>query len=206
MLLGELLMVDAIDNRQVGVLARGRDQHPLCSSGQMRGSLVLGREDAGALEGDVDVHGLVRQFRRVLDRRDLEGLPADRDGVALDLHIHVQGAVHAVVFQQVDVGLHRAEIVHRDDLDVLALMFQNGAQDQPTDPAKTVDRYTHCHVRNPYVRSRGDFPRRSAKTMRDRPAPPSCSRGPSLALLIQDFANNSRVECGEIDATRCREP
>ena len=144
-LLGELLMVHAVDDSEVGVFARGGDQHALGACGQVGGGLVLGREDAGALECDVDVELLVRQLSRVLDRGDLEGLVADRDGVALDLHVHVQRAVDAIVFQQVNVVFHRSEVVDGDDLDVRALVFQDGTKNQPTDPAKAVDRNTNSH-------------------------------------------------------------
>jgi hypothetical protein len=93
----------------------------------------------------------VRQLGRILDRRDLELLVADGDHVTLDLHVHVQRAVDRVVFQQVDVCLHRPEIVHGDDFDVRALVFQNGTENQTTDPAKTVDRDTHSHCKNPRI-------------------------------------------------------
>ena len=44
--------------------------------------------------------------------------------------------MHAVVAQQVRVGLDRAEIVDGDDLDVLALGFSDGAQDVAADAAE----------------------------------------------------------------------
>jgi hypothetical protein len=53
-----------------------------------------------------------------LDRGDLDLAAADVDRVAVDLHLAREAAVHAVEAEQVGVGLDRAEIVDRHDLDV----------------------------------------------------------------------------------------
>ena len=50
-----------------------------------------------------------------------------------------EAAVHAVVAQQVRVGLDGAEIVDRDDLDIGAAGLDDGAQDDAADAAKPVD-------------------------------------------------------------------
>src|SRR6266700_7840972 len=44
------------------------------------------------------------------------------------------------------IGLDWAQIVDRHDLDVLAPTFDDGAQHQPADAAKTVDRDTNGHA------------------------------------------------------------
>src|SRR5262245_35852355 len=105
----------------------------------MRGGLVLRGEDAGALERDVDAEILPWQRRRVLYRGHLDRAVADADAVAGHLHLAGKAAVHAVETQQMGVGLHRGEVVDRDDLDVVALRFGDGAQDVAADAAKTVD-------------------------------------------------------------------
>src|SRR5690606_8301296 len=64
--LGELVVVDAIDHGQIGAVAGRRHQHALGAGGQVCGSLVLGREDAGAFQGDIHAQFLVRQLGRVL--------------------------------------------------------------------------------------------------------------------------------------------
>ena len=51
-----------------------------------------------------------------------------------------EAAVHAVEAQQVGVGLDRAEIVDRHDLDVVAAGFDDGAQHVAADAAEPVDR------------------------------------------------------------------
>ncbi len=67
--LGQLVVVDAVDDGEVGAVGRRRDQHALGAGGQMRRGLVLGGEDAGAFERDVDAEVLPRQLRRDRARR-----------------------------------------------------------------------------------------------------------------------------------------
>ena len=85
--LGQLLVVDAIDDGQVGAVGGGRDDHALGAGCEVGRRLVRGGEDAGAFQRDVDAELLVRQLGRVLDRGDLDRAAADVDGVALDLDL-----------------------------------------------------------------------------------------------------------------------
>ncbi len=62
-LFGQLHMVDAEDDREIGAVGRGGNEHALGARGQVRGRLVARREDAGAFERDVDAERLVRQLR-----------------------------------------------------------------------------------------------------------------------------------------------
>ena len=50
-----------------------------------------------------------------------------------------EAAVHAVVAQQVGVGLHRPQVVDRHHLDVAPGVLDDRAQDQPADAAEAVD-------------------------------------------------------------------
>ncbi|MHC2730800.1 hypothetical protein ACVIEO_004309 [Rhizobium leguminosarum] len=147
LLLGELVMVDAEDDRQVSAIGGRRDDDALGTSRQVGGSLVAGGEDAGAFHRDVDAEFAVRKRCRILDRRDLDRLAvADDDRVALDLHRCREAAVDRVVAQQVGVGFNRAEIVDGDDFDVGAAGFDDGAKDVAADAAETVDGNLDCHV------------------------------------------------------------
>ena len=112
----------------------------------MRGGLVARGEDAGAFQRDLDAERRVRQFGGVLDRGDLDLAAADADRVALDRHLMRKAAMHAVEAQQVGVGLDRAEVVDRDDLDVLAARFDDGAQNVASDAPEPVDRNLHRHI------------------------------------------------------------
>ena len=77
MILGQLVVIDAIDHGQVGAVGGRGDQHALGAGGQMQRGLFLGGEDAGAFQRDVDVEFLVRQLGRILDGGDLDGAGAD---------------------------------------------------------------------------------------------------------------------------------
>ena len=112
----------------------------------MRLGLLLGGEDAGALERDVHAQVLVRQLGGVTLGGDLDAAVARHlDVVAVDLHLGRETAVHAVVAQQVGVGLDRAQVVDGDDLDVAAAMLGDGAQDQTSDAAEAVDGDANSH-------------------------------------------------------------
>src|SRR6476659_8191987 len=111
----------------------------------MRSRFVLGGENAGALERDVNAELLPGQLRRVFDRRDLDGAVAAIDAVALDGDFAGEAAMYGIVAKQVCVGLDRGEIVDGEDLDVLAPGLDGGAQNVAADAAKSVDRYAYRH-------------------------------------------------------------
>ena len=63
--LGQLVVVDAVDDGEIGAVGRGRDDHPLGAGLEMRRGLLLRGEDAGAFERDIDAESFQRQLRRV---------------------------------------------------------------------------------------------------------------------------------------------
>src|SRR6185437_11324806 len=137
------------DDREVDAVGGGRNQHAARAGGQVCRGLVLRREDAGALQRDVDAEVLPRQLGRIAFGRDLDGAVADADGVALDRDLAREAPVHGVVAQQVGVGLDRAEIVDADDLDVVAARLDDRAQHVAADPAKPVDSNPNGHLTLP---------------------------------------------------------
>ena len=108
-------------------------------------------EDAGALERDVDV--LPGQRLGVALGGHLDRAAADVDGVAGDGDGAREAAVHAVVAHQVGVGLDRAEVVERDDLDVVASQLDDGAQHVAPDAAEAVDCNLDRHSSPPSLSS-----------------------------------------------------
>ena len=145
MILGQLVVVDAIDDRQVRAFRRRRDEDALRARLEMGRRLLARGEDAGAFERDVDAERLVRKLGRILDRGHLDLVAVDDHRVALDLDLVRKAPVDAVEAQEVRVGLHRTQIVDGDDLDVLAARLQNSAQHQPPNPAEAIDRYLGNH-------------------------------------------------------------
>ncbi len=96
MILGQLVVVDAVDDGEVGPVGRRRDDDPLRARLQMRRSLLARGEDARALHHDVDAKLLVRQLGRILDRGHLHLVPADHDRIALDCDFVGKATVNAV--------------------------------------------------------------------------------------------------------------
>jgi hypothetical protein len=66
--LGQRVVVDAEDDRLVGIVARCGDDDALGAVGEMRAGLFLRREDAGAFQRDVNV--APGQFLRIADGSD----------------------------------------------------------------------------------------------------------------------------------------
>ena len=85
MLGGELVVVDAIDDGQIGALGRGRDQDPLGARVEMLLAAFAVGEEAGAFERDVDPIGLVRKLGRIALGGDLDALAVDDDVIAVGL-------------------------------------------------------------------------------------------------------------------------
>ncbi len=143
--LGQLVVVDAIDDGQVGAVGRSRNDDALGAGFQMHGGLVTRGEDAGAFERDVDAFGSPWQFGRVADGVNLDRAVAHIDRVASDLHFLGETAMHAVVAQQMRIGFDRAEVVDRHDLNIGAARLDDGAKNVAADAAKTVDCDANCH-------------------------------------------------------------
>ena len=59
-----------------------------------------------------------------------------------------------VVAQEVGIVGDRAEVVDRDDFDIVPILLVNRPQHQATDPAETIDRHTHRHSRPPIFQLR----------------------------------------------------
>ena len=164
-ILGQLVVVHAEDDRQVRAVGGRRDEHTLGAGGQVGGGLVAGGEDARAFQRDLDAEFLVGQLGRVALGGHLDRATADVDRVAGDLHVMRELAVHRIVAEQVGVGLDRAEIVDRDDLDVRTAGLDDGAQNVAPDASEPVDRDLHSHFPVPFSR----FVRMAASLSQGRP-------------------------------------
>jgi hypothetical protein len=145
MILADLVVVDSIDDGDVGAVGGRRDENALGAGRKMRRGLFLRGEDAGALHRDIDVELLVRKLGRVLDRRHLDRAAADIHRVAGDFDLVREAAVHRVEAQEMRVGLDRREVVDGDDFDILAAGFDNGAQDVAPNAPETIDGDTNRH-------------------------------------------------------------
>ena len=152
MILGQLVVVDAVNDSQVRAFRRGGNEDALRACLQVGRRLLARGEDARAFERDVDAERLMRKLGRIPDRGDLDLMAVHHDRVALDADLMGKPPMDAVVAQEVRVGLHRAQIVNGDDLNVLAAGLHNSAQHKPPNPAEAVDRYLGNHLQSLLLR------------------------------------------------------
>ncbi len=139
MLLGELVVVDAVDHGEIGARARGRDEHALGAGGQVpRRALAIG-ESAGAFHDDVDAKVAPGKFLRRRLGKDCNILAVGLEMPAYDADLSGEPPMHAVELEQMSVHLGRAEIVDRDEVEILAAGFEIGPESEPADPAKSID-------------------------------------------------------------------
>ncbi len=148
MRLSKFLLVDAVNYRQIGICCRGRDEHFLGACFQVCGGFFLGCKEAGAFQRNVDAEFFPGKFRRVAFCRDFDRTTADIHARLGGFDFAGEGAMHAVIFQHVGVGFHASQIVDGNDFDVLAARFRNGPKDETANAAKTINRYTNCHILN----------------------------------------------------------
>src|SRR5690606_4308484 len=113
-------MIDPVDHRQVCAVRGSGDEYALGASRKMGRGLLLGSEDAGALEHDIDIEVLPRQLGGIPFGQHLEGVGADGDRVTLYPYIGRETAVHAIVTQKMRIGLDRAQVVDSDDIEILS--------------------------------------------------------------------------------------
>ncbi len=153
------LVVHAEDDGRGGlVLGRSGDQDLLGASVDVSLGLLSGGVEAGALEHELNAI--------VLDPRDVVGillgvnlvfLAIDHDGVfgGGDLNrgaiVMTEGAVGAVVLQQVGQHGRGGQIVDCSDLNVTglaatSLQLEDAAESQTTDTTKAVNTNLNCHV------------------------------------------------------------
>ncbi len=111
----------------------------------MRLRLVAGRENSGAFERDIDAKISVRQIARILNRSHLDGTATGIQCVAMNCDGVGEPAMDAIEAEQVRIGFNRAEIVDRDDFNIGAPAFDDGAQHVAADPTEAVDRDLDCH-------------------------------------------------------------
>jgi hypothetical protein len=71
-----------------------------------------------ALEHEIHAQFAPGQFGRIALRDHADAVAVDHHGVAVDVHIAAEAAVHGVETRQMGIGIGIAQIVDRDDLDL----------------------------------------------------------------------------------------
>ena len=135
--LRSFVIVDAVDDGQILAGARGGDQHLFGAGLQMLFRHVALGEDTGAFHHHVDAELVPGQVFRVAFGKHLHHALAGVDAGRRRLDLVCQRPVRGVALQQQGVHLDRAEIVDRDEFQILAPRFQRRAQRQPSDAAES---------------------------------------------------------------------
>ena len=104
---------------------------------------LLGGEETGRLDDEVDADLTPGQVRRIALGQDVHRLSVTGDLGVAGLDRAGVAAVHGVVLQEVRQRGSRCQVVDGDDLVAVALL--DDAEDKPPDAAKTVDRYPDRH-------------------------------------------------------------
>ena len=151
MLPRQTVVIDAVNHRDVGAVGRRRDKDGLRARCEVSGSFGFRVEGARAFERDVNAQVLPWQARGILDRCHLEFAVANADGVALNLYLAGEAAVHGIISQKVRVGLDRPEVIDRDHLDILAAAFDDGPENVAADAAESVDGDVNGHFSAPFL-------------------------------------------------------
>src|SRR5208282_1634475 len=102
-------------------------------------------EETGRLDHHIDAELLPRKLRRVALRQDLDLLFVDGDGIPVDRDAAAEGAVVAVVLEQVRALGGAGEVVDGDDLHLRMTLHQRLGKISP-DAAKAVNSDAHAKL------------------------------------------------------------
>ena len=158
-----LVVVDAEDDRDVGLGRGRRDDHLLRACVD-----VLLRARRGSVKKPVDSSTTSTprspqgRFAGSRSRQHLHLLAAGADDAVAERHLAGERAHRGVVLEEVRHRLRVAEVVDRDDLDVGAELLLR-AEEVPSDAAEAVDA-DPCRHDSPFV----SFPIRAAESNRGR--------------------------------------
>jgi hypothetical protein len=138
---GEGVVVDAEHDGRVHVpLGRGGDDHLLRAAGEVLRGLVPRGEPAGGLYDHLGAEVAPREGGGVALGEHAETLAINDQVAVLDADLAREDPVHGVVLEQVRQGLGVGEVVDADDVvAVVEPALEDGAEDEPADPAEPVD-------------------------------------------------------------------
>ena len=89
----------------------------------------------------------MRQFGRVALGGDDQALAVDQDRAVRRLDFALEAAVDRIVAEQQRVGFRVAQVIDRDQLEIVILAFEDRAGDKPPDAPEAVDRNPGRHAR-----------------------------------------------------------
>ena len=151
----ELLVVDAVDERGVGAVARGGHDDQLGAGIEVRRGRVALGEEARALDDHVHTQLAPRQVLRVALAEHAQLVAVHADAALRRLDGVRQHAEHTVVLQEVGHLVQRAEVVDRHEIDVRAALL-GSAEEVAPDAPETVDTDANRHGCVPFREREGE--------------------------------------------------
>ena len=139
-----VLVVDAVDDREVGTGRRGRHDDGRGTRLEVHRCVVTLGEEARRLDHDVDAEVAPRECLGVALGQHRQRVVADLDPVLGGRDLLGQHAHDRVVLEEVGHRVERAEVVHRDEVDVGAA-FLRGTEEVAADAPEAVDAYANGH-------------------------------------------------------------
>src|SRR5258706_10353477 len=109
-----------------------------------RGLFTIGK-NASTFHDHVDIDRSPWQLRRIAFCKPFDGAESDIEVVGAYLDFAWKPPVDGVVFQEMNVRLHIAEIVDRHHGEVFAIVFGNRPEHVAANTAKAVDCYPDSH-------------------------------------------------------------
>ena len=134
------VIVDAEHDRQVFALGGRADDDLLRAAAvDMCPRLVGAREASRGLDYKLDAQFVPGDRGGVALRNHFDPLAVDADGAVDGADLAGEGAVGAVVFQKMGVGLWIGEVVYGNDFDVIRMVVVDSLEDLAADAAEPVD-------------------------------------------------------------------
>ncbi len=116
----QLVVIDAVDKGTIDVLlARRRNDDFLRAASDMRAGLGFRSEQASAFEYHIDAKRTPRQLGRIALGEHLDLVSFDDEIAAIDADLTRKAPVRGVVLGQMRIGFGIAEIVYRDNLNLV---------------------------------------------------------------------------------------
>ena len=138
--------IDAHDDRLIRILARCRDDDPLCAAGQVLRRRFAVFELTRRFDDDVDAQFLPGNIGRIRVVRDGDAAAVDNQLALCFIigYIVIPATVDGVEFQEIRHDGTYGTII--DSCDFNFRLQQGRTERAAANPAKTADTYFYCHV------------------------------------------------------------
>ena len=138
------MVVDAIDDGCIGILAGCRNKNTFRAGGKMRRTFFAVIEPAGTFEDDIDTMPGMRDHRRVAFMCHGDPPGADIHPTVTMADRRMGAAMYGVEFIEMGRCLDRARGVDQNNLDIFPLCLHKGAKNHAPNAAKAADCESNC--------------------------------------------------------------